>query len=73
MSVEQYATLPYELTLREVRIHVAQKGFRTKSLVVVVTTSPDAEEYRRQPSRSFRAAPAKAATQTLQTPPRAST
>jgi putative transposase len=44
MSVEQYATLPAELTLREVRIHVAQKGFRTKSLVVV-TTLLDAEEY----------------------------
>jgi hypothetical protein len=44
MSVEQYATLPDELTLREVRIHVTQKGFRTKSLVVV-TTLLDAEEY----------------------------
>jgi hypothetical protein len=44
MSVEQYATLPTELTLREVRIHVAQKGFRTESLVVV-TTLLDAEEY----------------------------
>jgi hypothetical protein len=44
MSVEQYATLPDELALREVRIHVSQKGFRTKSLVVV-TTLLDAEEY----------------------------
>jgi len=44
MSAEQYATLPAELTLREVRIHVAQKSFRTKSLVVV-TTLLDAEEY----------------------------
>ena len=44
MSAEQYAALPTELTLREVRIHVAQKGFRTKSLVVV-TTLLDAEEY----------------------------
>jgi hypothetical protein len=44
MSGEQYATLPDELTLREVRIHVAQKGFRTKSLVVV-TTLLNAEEY----------------------------
>jgi hypothetical protein len=44
MSVEQYATLPDELTLREVRIRVAQKGFRTESLVVV-TTLLDAEEY----------------------------
>ena len=44
MSTDQYATLPAELTLREVRICVAQKGFRTKSLVVV-TTLLDAEEY----------------------------
>ena len=44
MSAEQYAALPAELTLREVRIHVAQKSFRTKSLVVV-TTLLDAEEY----------------------------
>jgi hypothetical protein len=44
MSVEQYATLPDELTLREIRIRVAQKGFRTQSLVVV-TTLLDAEQY----------------------------
>jgi hypothetical protein len=44
MSAEQYATLPDELTLREVRIRVKQKGFRTTSLVVV-TTLVDAEEY----------------------------
>ena len=44
MSVEQYATLPDELTLREVRIRVPQRGFRTTSLVVV-TTLLDAEEY----------------------------
>jgi hypothetical protein len=44
MSVEQYATLPAELTLREVRIRVSQKGFRTKSLVVA-TTLLDAAQY----------------------------
>jgi putative transposase len=44
MSIEQYLTLPQELTLREVRVHVEQKGFRSKSLVVV-TTLLDAEEY----------------------------
>jgi len=44
MSAEQYATLPDALTLREVRIRVAQRGFRTKSLVVV-TTLLDAEQY----------------------------
>jgi hypothetical protein len=47
MSAEQYATLPDELTLREIRINVAQKGFRTKSLVVV-TTLLDAEQYPRE-------------------------
>jgi putative transposase len=44
MSAEQYAKLPEELTLREVRIRVAQKGFRTKTLLVV-TTLLDAEQY----------------------------
>lgn len=44
MSDSQYATLPDELTLREVRIRVLQKGFRTESLVVV-TTLLDAEKY----------------------------
>ena len=44
MSVEQYAALPDILTLREVRIHVPQRGFRTQSLVVV-TTLLDAEKY----------------------------
>lgn len=44
MSREQYAELAAELTLREVRIHVAQKGFRTRWLVVV-TTLVDAEAY----------------------------
>jgi putative transposase len=44
MSAEQYAALPAELTLREIRIRVAEKGFRTKSLVVV-TTLLDAAEY----------------------------
>ena len=44
MSSETYATLPDELTLREVRVHVTQKGFRTRQLVVV-TTLCDAEKY----------------------------
>ena len=37
MSPEEYAALPDELTLREVRITVKPRGFRTKSLVVVTT------------------------------------
>jgi hypothetical protein len=40
MSPEKYAELPEELTLREVRIRVAQRGFRTKTLVVVTTHLP---------------------------------
>ena len=44
MPKEQYAELPPVMTLREVRIRVAQKGFRTRSLVVV-TTLVDAEVY----------------------------
>ncbi len=44
MSAEQYAVLPDELELREVRVRVSQKGFRTRSLVVV-TTLTDTEPY----------------------------
>ena len=44
MTHTVYASLPGELTLREVRVHVTQKGFRTKELVVV-TTLLDADEY----------------------------
>lgn len=56
MSPETYATLPKELTLREVRVRVSQKGFRTHRFVVVTTLlDPDespageiAELYRRR-------------------------
>jgi len=44
MSKKEYATLPDELTLREVRVRVVQPGFRTRSLVVV-TTLIDAAQY----------------------------
>lgn len=37
MSPAEYAALPEELVLREVRVRVAQRGFRTRSLVVVTT------------------------------------
>ena len=50
MTPEQYATLPNELTLREVRVRVMQKGFRTKCLVVV-TTLIDVDSY--PPRRSL--------------------
>ena len=44
MTRKTYASLPAELTLREVRVRVTQKGFRTKELVVV-TTLLDPVEY----------------------------
>jgi putative transposase len=44
MSPEQYAALPDTLTLREVRVRVEQKGFRTEELIVV-TTLLDPEKY----------------------------
>ena len=47
MSPTVYASLPRELVLREVRVHVSQKGFRTKQLDVV-TTLVDAENYSSQ-------------------------
>ena len=34
---ETYRTLPASVTVREVRVRVAQRGFRTKSIVVVTT------------------------------------
>lgn len=44
MSKEQYTALPDTLTMREVRVRVPQKGFRTKELVVV-TTLLDPDKY----------------------------
>lgn len=44
MSPAEHAALPDQLVLREVRIRVRQRGFRTKSLVVV-TTLTEATEY----------------------------
>jgi hypothetical protein len=44
MSKEQYDSLPKSLSLREVRVHVEQKGFRTRELVVV-TTLLDPDKY----------------------------
>jgi hypothetical protein len=43
MNRQTYQSLPAELDLREVRVHVAQPGFRTESFVLV-TTLLDAEE-----------------------------
>jgi hypothetical protein len=47
MSESVYAELPDELVLREVRVRVTRKGFRTQRLVVV-TTLLDADEYSAQ-------------------------
>jgi Transposase DDE domain len=44
MGQEQYDSLPDELVLREVRIRVQQRGFRSRT-VVVVTTLWDHEKY----------------------------
>jgi len=44
MSSEQYAALPDSLTLREIRVLVEQRGFRSRE-VLVVTTLLDAEQY----------------------------
>jgi len=44
LSPESYAALPNELELREVRLRVKQRGFRTK-LLVVVTTLLDADAF----------------------------
>jgi hypothetical protein len=44
MSPEEYAALPEELVLRELRVRVQQRGFRSK-VVVVVTSLLDAEEF----------------------------
>ena len=44
MSLEQYAALPDTLLVREVRMRVTKRGFRTK-VVVVVSTLFDAEEF----------------------------
>jgi putative transposase len=44
MSRKDYAALPNELELREVRVRVTQRGFRPKSLVIV-TTLFDAKEF----------------------------
>ncbi len=44
MSPEQFAALPDEITVRELRYDVHQKGFRTKT-VTLVTTLLDEEAY----------------------------
>ncbi len=44
MSLEQYASLPDVLELRELRMRVTQRGFRSK-IVLVITTLRDAEAF----------------------------
>ena len=47
MSRETFAALPRVLLMRELRVRVAKRGFRTKEFVVV-TTLVDAREYPRE-------------------------
>jgi hypothetical protein len=47
MTAEQYARLPDELLLRELRVRVQQPGFRTRC-VLVITTLLDSQEYAAQ-------------------------
>ena len=44
MDVDTYKRLPEELALREIRVRVTQRGFRTKELLLV-TTLLDAQHY----------------------------
>lgn len=44
MTKEQYDALPSELTLRELRVRVTQRGFRAKE-ILVVTSLLDPEQY----------------------------
>jgi DDE family transposase len=44
MTAEEFASLPDELRVREVRVRISVRGFRTKE-VVVVTTLLDHEKY----------------------------
>ncbi len=44
LSAEEFAALPAELTMREVRVRVAIPGFRVRSLVVV-TTLNDSQQF----------------------------
>jgi hypothetical protein len=54
MSEEQYERMPEELEVREVKVRVAVKGFRVRTLVIV-TTLLDAELYPKQEiARAFR-------------------
>jgi len=54
MSKAAYARMPEELTVREVRIQVVQRGFRVRTLVLV-TTLLDAQLYNKQElARAFR-------------------
>jgi hypothetical protein len=46
ISVEDYAALPDEITVRELRYHVSRKGFRSRTMMLV-TTLRDPQRYPR--------------------------
>jgi hypothetical protein len=54
MNQKQYAALPDELILREVRVLVAQQGFRTKELIVVTSLLDDQEYPATELARLYR-------------------
>jgi hypothetical protein len=47
LSVEEFAALPDELFLREVRVRIVRRGYQTKTLIVV-TTLTDPEPFSRE-------------------------
>lgn len=47
LSAEEFAALPAELPLREVRVRVAKRGYRVQTLIVV-TTLTDPQEFSRE-------------------------
>lgn len=43
MDAETYQSIPKEITLREIKLTIAQPGFRTKSFIVITTLNDPAE------------------------------
>ena len=54
MDKETYGSLPDEMQLRQVRIRVMQKGFRTRVIIVETTLLDDAEYTKQDLGQAFR-------------------
>jgi hypothetical protein len=54
MDKKTYASLPETLQLRQVRIRITQKGFRTKEIIVETTLLDDLEFTKRDLGQAFR-------------------